>query len=56
MAYLNCPFCPSQGVPTKVQDLQGYGLAQFQCFLKHTFFVRSEDITGDYKTDAEELQ
>ena len=64
LAYLNCPFCPSQGVPLVLDgdsvdyDILGYGpVIKFRCNSgKHEFYVNAEDITGDYKADAEEVE
>ena len=55
MAYLNCPFCPSQSVPLVLDGdpveywVTGYGgVAKFRCNSgKHEFYVNTEDVDGD---------
>ena len=59
LAYLNCPFCPSQAVPANIQTLLNSGVTRFRCINGHFSFVYTEDITGDYgdyKADAEEVE
>ena len=47
MAYLNCPFCPSQAFPTSVN--LGMGLVRLRCIaFKHESYVRIADIVGEY--------
>jgi len=42
MAYLNCPFCPSQAYPVKTETFPqiGWGMEKYQCISKHEFYVR----------------
>jgi len=44
MAYLTCPFCPSQAfpVPTDKTLELGFGLEKFRCISKHEFYVEKE--------------
>lgn len=49
MAYLNCPFCPSQAFPVpteKILELEN-GLLKFGCNSKHEFYVYKEIIIGE---------
>ena len=63
MAYLNCPFCPSQGVPLVLDgdsveyDILGYGpVVKFRCNGgKHEFYVNTEDINGERQVDQSDV-
>lgn len=51
MAYLNCPFCPSQAFPVVVSKEVlkiRPDLLQFRCSSKHTFYVDEKDINERY--------
>ena len=48
MAYLNCPFCPSQGVPVNTQDKPLEKLVKFRCIGSgHMFYVEQEVLDGE---------
>jgi hypothetical protein len=57
MAYLNCPFCPSQAIPASVQEPIlhiGMGLVRLRCIaFKHESYVKTEDLKGKPKEDTE---
>jgi len=44
MAYLNCPYCPSQAFPVDTELFMkiGMGLELYRCVSKHEFYVKSE--------------
>lgn len=53
MAYLNCPFCPSQAYPVKkpVEVVDRLGnpnipVVKFYCHAGHMFYVSRKDIDG----------
>lgn len=59
MAYLNCPFCPAaalQSLRTPSKFPADCGMSLFVCINGHKFYVNTEDINGDYKADAEEVE
>jgi hypothetical protein len=59
MAYLNCPFCPSQARPKHpaliqtLPNVKGAPAVEFQCISKHKFFVTKESVDGNTREVTE---
>ena len=53
MAYLICPFCPSQALQSArtPSKFPACGIVIFTCFSGHKFYVEGEDINGNEHTE-----
>ena len=56
MAYLNCPYCPSQAVPANTQTLLNNGLTRLRCIGSgHFSFVYTEDLNGERQEHSSDV-